>query len=25
LEILSNQKLHSSVGATDECHDRRLV
>ncbi len=25
LEILSHQKLHSSVGATDECHDWRLV
>ena len=25
LEILSNQKFNSSVGATDECHDRRFV
>jgi len=25
LEMLSNQKLHSSVGATDECHDWRFV
>ena len=25
LKILSNQKFHSSVGATDECHDRRFV
>jgi len=25
LEIFSNQKLNSSVGATDECHDWRFV
>jgi hypothetical protein len=25
LEILSNQKLNSSVAPTDECHDRLFV